>query len=483
MEARVTSVPTNGVVVIGAGPAGAAAAIAAAAMGARVTLVDRSRFPRGKACGACLSPLGVSVLERLGAAAVLARGAPIRSVRVSCGGRSLRLDRRAGVAISRAELDGSLVAEARRRGVEVLEGTLARVAEDESVELRSVGSDETRSVAARAVVVADGLAGGALDLHPRFNWRESPDGLIGFGAILPSSAVAVDEGEIHLRVVRGGYIGLVRLSDGSVDVAAAADPRVVRAAGGVAACAGRWLGDSLRDGAAIAQTRWMGTPRLSRTRATLAAGRVVVAGDASGYVEPFTGEGMGWALAGGAAAGARAARMAAAARPVEAPSAAREAGEADDWERDWARELSDITRVSKLRCRIIARAMRSPLLVRTLIATGTAFPRPFERLARSIGRGTRTDDLPRSARDEGLERSARGEGSRRFAQDEGLQRSARGQDLEHSVRDRGFERREYPELEASCADGTALVRDEVVASNHPGGEAQPRRRSGAENRA
>ena len=59
------------VVVIGAGPAGSSAAIAAARAGGRVLLAERSCFPRTKVCGCCLGPAGVAALGRLGAATAL----------------------------------------------------------------------------------------------------------------------------------------------------------------------------------------------------------------------------------------------------------------------------------------------------------------------------------------------------------------------------------------------------------------------------
>ncbi|MFM9170747.1 MAG: hypothetical protein ACKOTD_11730, partial [Phycisphaerales bacterium] len=68
----------------------------------------------------------------------------------------------------------------------------------------------------------------------------------------------------------------------------------------------------LADPGAVDAARWRGTPALTRRRACVAAPRILVTGDAAGYVEPFTGEGLGWAIATGAAAGRLAAHMRAA---------------------------------------------------------------------------------------------------------------------------------------------------------------------------
>lgn len=407
------------VAVVGAGPAGIAAAIAAARAGARVVVVDRARFPRPKVCGGCLSPLGVSVVESLGAGRVLRDAAPLDAVRISCRGRTLRLRRAAGVAISRAEFDHALVGEARALGVEVREGSIARVTADERLELRQSGGEATESLAARVIVVADGLSGGALDLHPTLASREDPASRIGFGAILPPGAAEVAPGEIHLVVHDGGYIGLVRLCDGSIDIAAAVDPSTMRRLGGPAACAARWLEACRVDPAALASARWLGTPRLTRRRVQTGLSRVLVAGDAAGYVEPFTGEGMGWAIAGGAAAGIRAARAARAemqaeqnehrAVPDDSIAARGEAlaarGEVlaahggalqrDRVDAGWDRELAQLTRVAKFRCAAVSRLMRRPTLVSALLAVGHTAPWPLEVLAGSIGRARAVLALPR----------------------------------------------------------------------------------------
>src|SRR5215467_12594139 len=73
------------VVVVGAGPAGAATAILLARRGHRVTLFDRARFPRDKVCGEYLSPEASRILDRLGVLeAVEHAGArPLRGMRVT----------------------------------------------------------------------------------------------------------------------------------------------------------------------------------------------------------------------------------------------------------------------------------------------------------------------------------------------------------------------------------------------------------------
>jgi len=348
------------IAVIGAGPAGSCAAIAAARRGARVVLLDRSTMPRAKVCGCCLAASGVAALEAAGAGEVLAGAVPLRAIRVARGGRAMTLRREAGVAIAREDLDARLVDVARRAGVDVRLATSARVASDRTLQLTA--SDATSSLRADTVIVADGLQGGALDDVPGFGWRVAARSMMGFGAVLPAHALDCPAGAIHMHVGRDGYIGIVRLPSGALDVAAAVAPEALRRAGSVAACARMLLADVAHDAEAVERARWRGTPQLTRTRARVAAPGILVVGDAAGYIEPFTGEGMSWAIATGLAAGELAARDACA-------------------HEHWPARCAALVARPKWRCRAIALLLRSPALVGAAIAIGARVPQPFERLA------------------------------------------------------------------------------------------------------
>ncbi len=95
------------VIVAGGGPAGSAAAIAAARAGCSVLVVDRGIHPRPKVCGCCLASAGIKVLAQLGASSVLNQAQPLSTVRLECGDQTIHMRREGGVAIGRNELDGS----------------------------------------------------------------------------------------------------------------------------------------------------------------------------------------------------------------------------------------------------------------------------------------------------------------------------------------------------------------------------------------
>jgi flavin-dependent dehydrogenase len=367
--------PEVDVVVIGAGPAGSVAAVTAARAGRQVMLLERAAFPREKVCGCCIAPRGVDELASAGLEAVLDHASRLECVRLEGGQRSAVITRDSGVAISRGALDARLVEAARAAGVAVHHGASASVVRDGSVEVTIDGV--TRPIRARACVVADGLAGRSLDAHPGVRWCVARDSRIGLGAILAAGSVRVGHGEILMRVERGGYVGAVELEDGRIDVAAALDHAVIRDEGPAAAIANR-LGAAVVDRRAIDAARWSGTPWLTRRRTTLALPGILVAGDAAGYVEPFTGEGMSWAIATGRGAGALAARM------VDAPAL---------WS-TWPGAWTALIGRDRWRCMLLARMLRSPTLVDAGLRIARRWPDGAAHVARAIGRASNCHRLP-----------------------------------------------------------------------------------------
>lgn len=295
------------VVIIGAGPAGSLAALRLRLLpgGAqrRVLLVDREHFPRGKVCGCCLNGAAAGVLDAVGLGGLPQDlgGVPLHRWQARIAGKQISAPLPTGWALSRVALDAALLARARESGAQVATGVIARVGETQDEGVWVVLKDErgeTKAVRAASVVVASGLAGGGLDhILP---WRQRPAGPIGLGTTIHSPTPDYPPGTIYMACDATGYAGLVRIEDGRLDIAAAVyDPAgETRRESPAARVAAILRSAGMSPIAELESARWQGTPRLHRQRLP-GNGRVVAVGDAAGYVEPFTGEGMAWAMQSG----------------------------------------------------------------------------------------------------------------------------------------------------------------------------------------
>jgi 2-polyprenyl-6-methoxyphenol hydroxylase-like FAD-dependent oxidoreductase len=315
--------------VVGAGPAGSVTARELARRGLRVLLVDKANFPRPKVCGCCLNAAAVAAVRRLGLGHVLAGAVPLDRVIIAANGRTARLRLPRGLALSRETFDTRLVAEAVKAGVEFRPNTL-------------LSRDAQRSAFhARITVVASGLAMAEAE----------PGSRIGAGVVVPAGAVPpfFAPGSIYMATGRGGYVGLVRVEDSRLDIAAAFDPAFVKSAGGPGPAAETVIGGvGWPVPSDLTERPWKGTPALTRRPARLAAERLFVVGDAAGYVEPFTGEGMAWAV-----------MSAAALAPIAARATARWDGDlVREWEATHRRVVGRRQRV----CRVVSWVLRSPLV-------------------------------------------------------------------------------------------------------------------------
>jgi flavin-dependent dehydrogenase len=355
--------PLWDVVVVGAGPAGSAAALALARRGGKVLVVEQRRFPRWKVCGACLSPQAIAALGALGLERLVERGVPLRELQLGVAGASLAVPLGRSRALSRACLDQALLQAAAAAGAEVRLGIRALLAEGAGpwrrLFLQRRGGQEP--LRARLVLAASGLLPGALGVRPAWRSHAAPLSRVGAGCVLPQAPASYRTGTIAMAVGRGGYVGLVRLEDGSLNLAAALDPELIRARGGVAEACGAVVREAGFDPLpALATARWQRTPPLSRRSVPLAGERLLLLGDAAGYVEPFTGEGMGWALTSALAV------VPLALRALEGWDAAIAA--------DWARQHERWVGRRQRFCRQVAWTLRHPTLCRSLHRLGAGMP-------------------------------------------------------------------------------------------------------------
>jgi flavin-dependent dehydrogenase len=362
------------VVVVGAGPAGSLAARELARRGAAVLLVDRASFPRWKVCGACLNGQALAVLRAAGLDELPGRlgAVPLRRVWLGSRGRRALVPLPAGVALSREALDASLIRAALAAGADFLPETSAAVGPP-TADARAVtlhGRDERAAVVARLVLAADGLGG---TLLARGGTRVAPGSWTGAGAVLPDGPAFYGAGAIFMACGTPGYVGLVRLEDGRLNVAAALEPaalRRVRQPGEVAAAVLEEVG--LPTPAGLGRLAWRGTPPLTRGAPRPAAHRLFAVGDAAGYVEPFTGEGIAWALAAG--------------RAVVGPALRAVARWEGGLAGEWAAAYDRIVRRRQATCRAARIVLHRPRLTGAAVAVLAVLPALARPLLRHLNR-------------------------------------------------------------------------------------------------
>ena len=338
-------------VVIGAGPAGAVAAHGLARNGARTLLVDRATFPREKVCGCCLNANALNALNSAGLGHVPTNlgAVPLDGVQLAAGMRTARLRWPSGASVSRWALDAALIREAIQAGVAFLPNTRAVMTPDITREQRVTlhTSEETGTASARVVVIADGLNG-------QMASKPVGDSRIGAGTVLVDGPDWYVRGTVYLAAGVGGYVGLVRVEDGRLDVAAAFDAAWIRRTGGLGPAATTTLQEAgMPAWDALGSATWKGTPALTRTSQRVAGHGWFVIGDAAGYVEPFTGEGMGWAMASAVAV---------------VPFVMRGVSQSsDELATDWTRTHRKLIRQRQGICRGIAWVLRRPALSSALV--------------------------------------------------------------------------------------------------------------------
>ncbi|MFE9749397.1 geranylgeranyl reductase family protein [Saccharothrix saharensis] len=300
------------VVVVGAGPAGTTAARVAAASGCDVLLVERAAVPRYKTCGggligcaqASLPPgLGVTVHDEIDAVTFTLRGRRART-----------LDSTAGVRLKmvfRDDLDAALTKVAADAGVVVRDRTTVAALEDAAGEVvvRVGGGGRIR---ARAVVGADGSAS-RVGRHVGVRCEQVDLALEVEVVVEPR-----DAGKWRGRMLMEwgplpGSFGWV-FPKGDICTAG------VVAARGQGEATKAYLRDFLRRHGLADRTPLHDTGHLTRCRrpdSPLTRGRTLVAGDAAGLCDPWSREGISFALRSGALAGEAAVGIARAQHPED----------------------------------------------------------------------------------------------------------------------------------------------------------------------
>lgn len=291
------------VAIVGGGPAGLAAALEARRVGCSVVVLERQEGAIDKACGEGLMPSGLAALERLGVRAQIPADAcaPFEAIRyVQEDGRFVegRLPAPGGLGIRRLALAQAMADRARDVGVDLFVGSAVRshAIDADGVTLQTDG----RELRAQLLVAADGLHS---PLRKAERLEVPHQGPLRFG-LRQHFAVAPWGPRVEVHFADGVEAYVTPAGARRIGVAFLWEDGVLPGKVGFAELLARFpaLARQLHGAAADSEPRGAGPLRHDVPRRV--KDRFVLLGDAAGYVDAITGEGLSLAFAGAAALGA-----------------------------------------------------------------------------------------------------------------------------------------------------------------------------------
>lgn len=278
------------VAIVGGGPTGSSCGATCAAAGLRTLVLDREKFPREKVCGDCLNPSCWPVLDRLGLRERV-RGLPhskLSSVAfIALDGREVTLDLPSGVnceiSVKRSLFDDLLLKRARELGANVREQTtVTGLTKNDHWNIETASGDLFQ---ARILIGADGrnsTVAHLCNLLPR-PARER----VALQAHIP---LPRDFGErIVLQFLREGYSGQAPVNETQLNLCLVGTPPTISKLR-------QW---AEREFHVPANQSWRTITPLTRSPVPSAHENLFFIGDAARVVEPFTGEGIYYALRSG----------------------------------------------------------------------------------------------------------------------------------------------------------------------------------------
>jgi geranylgeranyl reductase family protein len=279
------------VAIVGGGPAGSTCAAFCAAAGLRTLILERERFPREKVCGDCINPACWPVLEKLELAEQI-RNSPHSALKavefIGIGGQVLRVDLPRGdkseIAMKRSLFDHLLLDRARTLGAEIREEATL-IALDRTAAKNWKIDIVRETFAARVVVGADGRNSTVARLRNLLPRPERERVALQAHIPLPKGF----GNRVVLQFLPEGYSGQAPVNDRKLNLCLVGTPPTI---------------SSLRTWAEQqfnlpADQPWRTITPLTRAPISVAHDNLFFIGDAARVVEPFTGEGIYYALRSG----------------------------------------------------------------------------------------------------------------------------------------------------------------------------------------
>lgn len=363
------------VAIVGGGPAGASCAACCARAGLRTLVLEREKFPREKVCGDCVNPAAWPVLRRLGVAErvlELPHGKLrcVDFIAIGGGTVSIPLPADAEIAVKRSLFDQLLLKRAGELRADVREGvTISAVSAPDGLTDNWRISSPNESFEARILVAADGrnsTVARLLGLLPR-----SAKERVALQTHVPLPS---DFGErVVLQFLPQGYSGQAPVGNGELNLCLVGKPADMPALRS-------WA--KMKFGVPLDHL-WRTITPLRRAALAPAQQRLLLVGDAARVVEPFTGEGISYALSSGELAAKTIISFFAATRLGEGRASARPCAAAAA-ARSYAAAHRHLYR-GRLWVNQLARAaVLSPRLTSALLCAGLLPPPVLRRLTAKI---------------------------------------------------------------------------------------------------
>ena len=296
------------VIVIGGGPAGCSAAIGLSRLGYNVVLFYQAKFPRDKVCGEFISPAADPILDRLGILSRIETLNPKRLKGVSISsfeGEEFSIDypfqpglaeRPTSLSVSRYELDSLFVEEAKRAGVEVREQYKATefLFEDDCViGIRGWDGNKT-SFSIHAPLVIDAGGRNALSLK-KFQLKEEPVGGVKIAMAAHWEGAQIADDYCYMHVSDPGYTGISNVGSDRANVVLVVDRDSMNGENPDKFYLDTVMKNSqrykiLRNAKCLESVRTVES--LAFSVKSLPCGGLLMVGDAMGFIDPFTGEGI-----------------------------------------------------------------------------------------------------------------------------------------------------------------------------------------------
>lgn len=296
------------VIIIGGGPAGTATGLFLRNRGYHILLLDQARFPRDKVCGEFISPAADFILEELGALSLIEAANPLRlegvcissyennELSVTFPPKPGHPRRMTSLSLPRIVLDNILLNRARAEGIEVREGYRVDdfIFENGDVAgVRGRDAEQTR-FAFRAPVVVDAGGRNCISIR-RLGLNKPARGPVRIALAAHWQNVRLPRKLCYMHISPPGYTGMAPVEEDQVNVVLVVERNDLR---------GEDIRDfymrtvlknqkrrALLDGGELAEQ-----PRTVESLAfrvkRVPCGGLVLAGDATGFIDPFTGEGI-----------------------------------------------------------------------------------------------------------------------------------------------------------------------------------------------